>query len=68
MSFINIFVPKQDLEDTVRGRIGEVLYWIGSIFGLVALYYLVLGDVETAGGCFLMFILGRSMMYILSGR
>lgn len=68
MSLKNIFIPEADTEDSVKGRIGEVAYWIGCIFGLAALYYGILGDLEVFGSCLFMFFLGRSIMYILSGR
>ena len=69
MSIKKIFIPEAEIEISVVGRLGEVFYWIGSIFGLAALYYGIFErDPEIFGSCMIMFFLGRALMYILSGR
>ena len=55
MSFKRIFIPEAEQENTIKGRAGEVCYWIGCVFGIVAVYFGILGDTEAFGTCLFIF-------------
>lgn len=63
-----LFIPKPYTETTKLGRLGEVFYWAGIIFAVVAFLSFVFEEPEMIIAVPVFFFTGRALMYILSGR